>query len=395
MDVHRFLRSGRVTGLAALLLLGGCATTDLPDVNQSGFEVTDDEQRLFNRSAEFNREVDASGVLYEDADLEHYLTRVANIMLPVDFDAGHINVDVKVIDDSIVNAYAMPGGRIYMTTAMLAMMDNEAQLAIILGHELTHILERHQLRMQRSAASNAAFFGSINLIVPFSSIGHLAAVTGFSQQFESQADEHGFEALLRREYSPGQAVLLFERIEKYIIKEGIRTPQFFSSHPHIRNRVTHFQGLVDGLPAGRPRGTLLNKERYLDATREVRLAAVRTWIRRGMFTTALERVEIYAGHYPNDARGYWLTGEIFRKRIATPDNPQRRVKDRSDFGKALTMYDDALALDPGLPEAWRGKGQVLLKVGDTDGAAAAFKRYATLSPGAPDLAYYREWTDAR
>ena len=395
MDVRRFLRAGTMSVAAAAVLLSGCATTDLPDVNQTGFEVYDDEQRLFNRTAEFNRQIDASGVLYTDPDLERYLTQVTEFMLPVGFEADHLEIQVKIIDDALVNAYAMPDGRIYITTAMLGMMDNEAQLAIVLGHELTHILERHQLLARRSAASNAAFFGSINLIVPFSSIGHLAAVTGFSQQFESQADEHGFEAFLRREYSPGQAVLLFQRIEKFIIKEGIRTPQFFSSHPRIRNRVTHFESLISALPAGRPRGTLMNRDRFLDATREVRLAAIRSWIRKGMFTTALERVEIYASRYSNDARGYWLKGEIFRKRITTPEEPQRRIKDRADFGKALTMYDDALALDPGLPEAWRGKGQVLLKVGDSDGAAAALQRYATLNPGAPDLDFYTEWTDAR
>lgn len=393
MDVRGFFRPGRVSVLAAAVLLSGCATADLPDVNQSGFEVYDDEQRLFNRTEEFNREVDVSGVLYDDPELERYLTDVARYMLPVGFEADHIDVNVRVLDDALVNAYAMPDGRIYVTSAMLALMDNEAQLAIVLGHELTHILERHQLLVARSAASNAAFFGSINLIVPFSAIGQLAAVTGFSQQFENEADEHGFEALMRREYSPGQAVLLFRRIEEFIINEGIRTPQFFSSHPKIRNRVTHFEELMDALPIGRPRGDQLNKETFLDTTREVRLAAIRSWIRMGMFTTALERAEIYTARYPDDARGFLLKGEIYRKRIATPDNWQRRVKDRQDFGQALTMYEDAIALDPALPEAWRGKGQIMLKIGDKTEAAAAFRRYATLNPGAADLGFYPEVTD--
>ncbi|MBZ0167159.1 MAG: tetratricopeptide repeat protein [Candidatus Omnitrophica bacterium] len=390
MDVFGYFRRNALTVPLLAVLAGGCATVDLPDVNQSGFQVYDDEQRLFNRTGEFNREIDASGVLYTDPDLERYLTKVAMVMLPAGFDAGHIQIEVKVIDDALVNAYAMPSGRIYITSAMLAMMDNEAQLAIVLGHELTHVLERHLLQVRRTAASNAAFFSSINLLVPLSGIGHLAAVTGFSQQFENTADEQGFEALVRREYSPGQAALLFRRIKTFIEKEGIHTPQFFSSHPRIHDRVNHFEKLLSALPAGRPRGSRLNKDEFLDATRSVRLAAARAWIRMGMFTTAWERVEIYSARYPGDARAYVLKGDIYRKRIATPENRQRRVKDRADYAAALTMYEDALAVDPHSAEAWKGKGQVLWKIGDRAQAAAALAQYLTLSPAAPDRSHYAE-----
>lgn len=390
MDVFRYFRRLALAVPLLAVLVSGCATADLPDVNQSGFQVYDDEQRLFNRTGEFNREIDASGVLYTDRDLERYLTRVATGMLPADFDAGHIQIEVKVIDDALVNAYAMPSGRIYITSAMLAMMDNEAQLAIVLGHELTHVLERHLLQVRRTAASNAAFFSSINLLVPLSGIGHLAAVTGFSQQFENIADEQGFESLVRREYSPGQAALLFRRIKTFIEKEGIQTPQFFSSHPRIQARVDHFEALLTALPAGRPRGARLNKDEFLDATRSVRLAAVRAWIRIGMFTTAWERLEIYLARFPGDARAYVLKGEIYRKRIATPENRQRRVKDRADYATALTMYEDALAVDPGSAAAWKGKGQVLWKIGNRAQAAAALGRYLTLSPDAPDRSHYAE-----
>ena len=156
----------------------------------------------------------------------------------------------------------------------------------------------------------------------------------------------------------------------------------------MANRVKHFEELLTALPHGRPRGARLNKDDFLAATRQVRLAAVRSWMRQGMFTTALKRIEIYTAYFPDDARGYLLKGEIFRRRIATPAERQRRIKDRSDYGKALTLYEDALALDPASPAAWLGKGQVLLKIGNPDEAAAAFLRYATLAPAAPDLAHY-------
>ena len=233
MDVRGYdPRVALVCGTLALFFTG-CATADLPDVNQSGFEVYDDEQRLFNRTLEFNQEVDVSGMLYHEPELERYLTRITKELLPVDFEAELLNIEIKIIDEALVNAYAMPSGRIYMTTAMLGMMDNEAQLAVVLAHELTHIVERHLLQVRRTAAGNAAFFSSINLIVPFSSLGHLAAVTGFSQQFENQADEQGFASLVRREYAPAQSVFLFKRIKEFIEEEWINTPAiFFVPSPH-------------------------------------------------------------------------------------------------------------------------------------------------------------------
>ncbi|MGE0267553.1 MAG: tetratricopeptide repeat protein [Candidatus Omnitrophota bacterium] len=388
MDDRRFYQRIIPISLGLFILLTGCATVNLPGVAQEGFEILDDEQRVFNRTDELNEEIDQSGMLFEDPELEQYLTELTQGLLPDSFNADHIHIEVKLIKDPVINAYAMPTGRIYMNSSMIALMDNEAQLCAVLAHELTHILERHVLKVKRSTENKSAFFSSISLLGPISILGQMTAVTGFSQQIEYQADEGGFKRLTAKGYDPREAVALFQRVKQFVDEEDIDTPLFFSSHPGIRGRIVNFEQLLGEQAANINPGGKTSAGEFKEKTRKLKLAAVQQWINTGMYITALDRVEHYLKDYPLDAEASRMKGDIYRKRVITKENPKRKEKDKEDYHLAVAAYDEAVKLDPQEALALRSKGIALQKLGQTQEAAEAYRAYLDRVPDAVDKQYF-------
>jgi hypothetical protein len=119
------------------------ATRSPPDAQP----VDGDEQRLWLRAEAEQKVINESGFLYEDADLEVYLNEVARKLQSPDDLAG-LPVKILVLKDPHLNAFAFPNGVIYLHSGLLARMDNEAQLAALRGHEITHCTHQHALRLR-------------------------------------------------------------------------------------------------------------------------------------------------------------------------------------------------------------------------------------------------------
>lgn len=387
MDDRRFCQK-LIPFLGLFVLLSGCATVNLPAVTQEGFEIQADEQRVFNRTDELNEEIDQSGLLFDDPSLEQYLTELTKGLLPDSFKADHIQVEVKLINDPVINAYAMPTGRIYMNSSMIALMDNEAQLCAVLAHELTHILERHVLKVKRSTENKSAFFSSISLLGPISVLGQMTAVTGFSQQLEYQADEGGFKRISAKGYDPREAVVLFQWVKQFVDDEDIDTPLFFSSHPGIKGRIVNFEKLLGEQPAGLAPNPKINAERFRENTRGLKLATIQQWINAGLFITALDRIDHYLKDYPQDAQANRMKGDIYRKRVIVKEDLKRKEKDKNDYQLALAAYEEALRLDPREAMALRGKGITLQKIGQAQAAVEAYRSYLDVVPDAVDKQYF-------
>src|SRR6185369_18100131 len=89
---------------------------------------------------------------YEDPALESYLQGVVTRMTPKGMAANTaVHYRIRVVEDPTLNAFAYPHGSIYVHTGLLARVENEDQLATVLGHEMTHVERRHMLRFERSA----------------------------------------------------------------------------------------------------------------------------------------------------------------------------------------------------------------------------------------------------
>ncbi len=159
------------------------------DTTSMATSLEDDEQRLWNRADESQKLIAKSGIILDDPALETYLNSVARALQPPEIMA-RVPFTVKVIKERTFNAFALPNGAIFLHTGILARMDNEAQLALLLGHEMTHTTNRHMANQVR---------GMKNFDVLL--LGNLAAA-GYSRELETEADASGFKLLVNAGYDP-------------------------------------------------------------------------------------------------------------------------------------------------------------------------------------------------
>ena len=103
------------------------------------------EKRLWLQAEQEQALLEASGIIYENQKLDHYLQQIIAKIAPPDA-KKKLTFRVRVITDPFLNAFAFPNGVIYIHTGLLARLDNEAQLAALLAHEVSHCTQQHSLR---------------------------------------------------------------------------------------------------------------------------------------------------------------------------------------------------------------------------------------------------------
>ncbi len=156
--------------------------------------------------------------------------------------------EYNLVDSKEVNAWCMPGGKIVVYTGLLPITQNEAALAVVMGHEVTHALAKHG--NERMSQGLVQQFGQVALSVALASksqetqsifntaygVGsNLAVVLPFSRRDEYEADQFGLNFAALAGYNPQEAITLWERMEK--ASAGNKPPEFLSTHPSEGNRI--------------------------------------------------------------------------------------------------------------------------------------------------------------
>ena len=305
----------------AILAVSGCATTQLPPISSGHAALEEDEKRIWVRGREEANALDGGGILYRDEALNRYLEGVARKLVPPEV-FRVIPFDVKVIRNPHLNAFTFPDGAIYVHTGMLARMDNEAQLAALLAHEMAHATHRHAVREFRTAKNKTALFATMRFTIGslpavgevanlLGSLGTKSAVTGYSRAMETEADTEGFRLLLRAGYDYEEAPKLFRHLKEEIEEEELPEPFFFGTHPRLKERMDNYRRLIEDLGPERRKG-VRNADAFLAKTRELLLDNAQLDLKAGRFAPARRVVEKYLALRPKDAKGHQLLGELFR-----------------------------------------------------------------------------------
>ena len=248
----------------AFVALAGCATN--PVTGGKNF-VLMSEQEEVALGQQYHPQIVSQHGLYPDAELQEYVNRVGQELAKASH-RPHLEYHFTVLDDDIVNAFALPGGYIYITRGMLAHLNSEAELAAVLGHEIGHVTDRHAAR-QHSQSQLLGVLGSVAGAatgVAGSTTANLfggALLKGYGRNHELKADELGAEYLARTDYPPEAMIEVIEVLknrERFEIdrarKEG-REPKvyhgFLASHPdndkRLREVVEKAKELGEGNPA--------------------------------------------------------------------------------------------------------------------------------------------------
>jgi len=175
----------------------------------------------------------------------------------------------KIVNSDTVNAFAGPGGFIYITVGLLDILKSKDELAAILGHEIGHVCARHSIKSWNTAQKISKPLAILDLasiiagLPPVASAGgeiiadvgrkaaHLASVIvyqGYSRGYEYQADELGLQEMSEAGYNPEGMIKVFERLIALREREGRgKGLLLLASHPHTEDRIQNIRKLIAGL----------------------------------------------------------------------------------------------------------------------------------------------------
>ena len=295
---------------------------------------------------------------YSDSLVQGYVSSLGQSLVPPDIPAS-TTFSFRVVEDIYPNASSLPDGRIYLTTGMLAHVENEAQLAMVLGHEIGHVIQEHaleSLRRQRSgqrrnkiigAAAGAALGGIlggkqggrggvISGTAGGAAAGTLVATlvnsvirSRYSKKQEKEADRIGTTLALARGFDPKEAVRFWERQHQRFGKRSLSTKishSLFGSHPRDRVRAENLRALLaadlksvidnqrteDGLALGTPRfGNVIS-----GLMRDTGTLMAERSDRHDLAIRLLEKARQFR---PNDPRLLWALGRTYRKVARTDE----------------------------------------------------------------------------
>ena len=252
----------------ALLAVTGCAQN--PVSGQQDFVMMSEAQEIqFGRSA--NEEVRKQYGVYKSESLQEYVNSVGQ-QIAKKSHRSNLRYHFTVLDSSEVNAFALPGGYVYITRGILAYLNSEAELAAVLGHEIGHVTARHGVR--QASAELAANIGLTiaSILTPeinsptgqnLSNILGGALLAGYGRDHELEADRLGAEYLARTEYDPHAMIEVInilkhqELFDAEVAKEEGREPRryhgLFATHPNNDTRLQQVVGESSHLAVANPK----------------------------------------------------------------------------------------------------------------------------------------------
>lgn len=234
-------------------------TSQSPTELHPGFNLFTREQDI-QLGQEVAAQVRKQAVVINDPVLTSYVNTVGRrLMQSREARSSGFPFTFEVIADPSINAFALPGGPMFINTGLLKAVDNEAQLAAVMGHEMSHVILRHgtnqaskaslleiPLALASQLTSNGSLIGQLaELGIGLSADGVLLK---FSRTDESQADLMGSHIMAEEGYDPREMAKFFDNLNA---KGGYSTIQFLSDHPNPANRSRAIEEEASRLPQRR------------------------------------------------------------------------------------------------------------------------------------------------
>ena len=234
--------------LLFLLLAQACAVNPVTGRRELMFYSEQDEIAMGKQT--HDQIVQQYG-LYDSQEVSAYVRSVGNSLVGHTH-RPHLEYRFDVLDSPVVNAFAVPGGYIYVTRGILAMMNSEAELAVVLAHELGHVNARHSMRRLSNAmlvsvglAAGSALSKTFADIAGFAGIGMQLLFLQYSRNDERQADELGVLYSRKGLYNPAKMIDFFEALQRMgDLSGGHSLPGFLSTHPLTSERIENTRAMI-------------------------------------------------------------------------------------------------------------------------------------------------------
>ena len=381
-----------------------------------------------------DKRFEREGLVFLDEATNAYLQRVGESLLPRDRNLEHVLWRFRALRDPVPNAFALPNGSVYVNTGLIALLDNESQLASVLAHEITHVLNRHTYLQNRS---NRKKFLAINIIaaagawnpvggVAGAAIDIIAAVSplilvttmfGYSRDLEKEADLKGVDVMTIAEYPPEEMIKALTLLSNDI--EGEQLKFFYNDHPQLKDRINYVTAYLGSKANKTTAAAELHREKraYLARIETVSHHDIQLAINAARFRTAVYLSQKFADFRPESSENiFWLaesyralgprSAQLIEKELtdnAKKDAAKKRAKLmpeeeerellataagqqnwKSNQQKAEELYLQSERLDNPVPMAHRGLGMLYEKTGRTKEAIDEYQKYLDLTPNALD-----------
>ena len=270
------------------------------------------------------------------------------------------------------NAFAIPGGHIFVTTGLIVLSENEQEVAGVLGHEIGHVTARHVAQMiERSKkikiATLAAMIAGMlvggggkasQAVVTTAMAGAEALALKYTRENETDADQHGLQYVLKAGYDPQGLVTFLNKIYKISLTMAPRIPPYLSTHPAVEDRIT----LLDNLIQIAPKPVPPFKKTHEDFKR----VQARAFVEEREPHVAIAYFESQVVSNPRGVDEYYGLGLSYRK--------------AGRLDKSLEAFQKAHSLAPDDLDILRELGIVYFFSGGLDRAIESFERIQALRP---------------
>ena len=304
--------------------------------------------------------------------------------------AGEYCSDIRVyiLDLNFFNAGMYPNGMMHVNTGLLLRTQSEAQLAAVLGHEITHYVKQHSLKRfvdsQTKADALAVLsvpLGGVGLggVTPLIGLATMGTIAAYSRDHEREADMGGLEFLVKSGYSPGGAPEIWENIikENEVESEGA-TSFFFASHPQPEERIENLRKQAKEMSLkGTPK---IGEKEHLEVISELR----GEWFNQELLRRKFKQSELVLQNlssskiYPGEL--HFFKGELIR------------MQAEEDYvSRSIEYYQKAIEMDGSDPRPRQAIGLMLMKTDQKVRAAENLEMYLKLKPNADDASIIKSY----
>jgi predicted Zn-dependent protease len=380
-----------LSSLAAAGFMAGCATNPVTGESQLMLISEDQEIQIDRQYSPFQFSADYG--TSQDKQLNSYLDRTGR-RIAAGSHRTHMPYNFHVVNANYVNAYAFPGGSIACTRGILLGLDNEAELAALLGHELGHVNARHTAEQMSKGMLTQAVIGGLavaagtqgavygNIASQLGQVGAGALLASYSRDNERQADALGMDYMVQSGYSSEGMVGLMEMLQSMGKRQPSAIELMFATHPMSQERYqTAVQTAETKYRAAKKNP--LYRERYMDNTARLRAKK-----------SAIDQMQL-------------AEQEMAQKDFAAADKHLRQaLKMAPDDYTALVMMSKSQLIQekwavgrqyaemaqrsyPQEAQAYHLSGFANVKLKNYDSALEEFERYDQVLAGNPNTLFFK------
>ncbi len=230
---------------AGVATVAGCAVSTQQEIQMGAQEAQQIQQQL---------------PMLNDPEIENYVNTLGNQIARLT-SRGDLDWHFAVVNTDVVNAFALPGGYVYVNRGVLERATKMDELAGVLGHEIEHVVLRHsvkQMQQQQGASVGVALACALTTVCDTGlgqsaiNVGGTAVFAKFSREDETQADEGGFANVVRAGISPEGMLTFFQKLldEEQRSGGGGATAAWFADHPGTQDRINDIQRMLNKMPPG-------------------------------------------------------------------------------------------------------------------------------------------------